>query len=147
MLQNEGLVRSQVLTKRGSKTASRQRFCIVAADLKQIAGGAGRIQSVRCILDVIHAKDFHAVLRYDLRVGQQAREANAEMLLSPSARGAGKNVAVFTDGVFASEPKNQWLWLSQVRADRVMFRGKQGFFQFSVNDYLTKNGELARIRA
>ena len=93
--------------------------------------------------------DLVSVESYALtqRVGQQAREANAEMVLSPSARGAGKNVAVFTDGVFASEPKNQWLWLSQVRADRVMFRGKQGFFQFSVNDYLTKNGEFARIRA
>ena len=79
------------------------------------------------------------------RVGQQARAANAQMLVFQSARGTGKNVAAFEDNVFASEPLNQRLWMSQVRADRVMFRGKQGFWQFPVEGYQNTNGEFARI--
>jgi hypothetical protein len=81
------------------------------------------------------------------RVGQRARDASAQMLLYQSARGAGRNVAVFEESVFASEPGNQRLWISQVRADRVMFRSKQGFFMFPVEDYQTVNGEFARINA
>ena len=80
------------------------------------------------------------------QVGQHARDAKAQMLVFTSARGTGKNVAVFDDDVFASEPMNQQLWLSQVRADRVMFRGKAGIFQFPVEDYHDGNGEFARIR-
>lgn len=79
------------------------------------------------------------------RVGNQARDANADMLTFHSARGAGRNVAVFEDQVFASEPKKQRLWISQTRADRVMFRGKQGFFQFSITDYETDDGEFPNI--
>lgn len=92
--------------------------------------------------------DLVSVESYDLthRIGQQARNADAQMLVFQSARGAGKNVAVFEDNVFASEPVNQQLWISQVRADRVMFRGKQGFLQFSVDEYHASNGEFARIR-
>lgn len=81
------------------------------------------------------------------RIGQQARDANAQMLLFQSARGPEKNVAVFSECVFNSEPVNQRLWISQVRADRVMFRGKQGFFQFPVGDYCDTKGALARINA
>ena len=88
-----------------------------------------------------------SVESYDLthRIGQQARDADAQMLVCQSARGAGKNVAVFDDNVFASEPMNQRLWISQVRADRVMFRGKQGFMQFAVGEYQTTDGVFARI--
>lgn len=81
------------------------------------------------------------------RIGQQARDASAQMLVSYSARGAGKNAAVFDDAVFASGPRNQRLWMSQVRADRVMFRGRQGFFTFPVGDYQTTTGEFARMAA
>ena len=81
------------------------------------------------------------------RVGQQARDACAQMLLFQSARGAGKNVAVFDDSIFASEPGNQRLWISQVLADRVMFRSRQSFFVFPVEDYQTDSGEFARIVA
>jgi hypothetical protein len=90
-----------------------------------------------------------SVESYELthRVGEKARSAKAQMLVFQSARGSGKNVAVFDEGAFASEPKNQRLWISQVRADRVMFRGKRGFFQFPVEDYLTASGEFARIKA
>lgn len=90
-----------------------------------------------------------SVESYDLthRVGLRARDANAQMLVFQSARGAGKNVAVFDEAVFKREPMNQRLWISQVRADRVMFRGKQGFFQFPVKDYQTTSGEFARIKA
>ncbi|MEO1078380.1 MAG: RES family NAD+ phosphorylase [Pseudomonadota bacterium] len=80
------------------------------------------------------------------RVGRQARDANAQMLVFQSARSTGKNVAVFDEDVFAGEPMNQRLWISQVHSDRVMFRGKQGFFQFPVEDYQTANGEFARIK-
>ncbi|MEM1187463.1 MAG: RES family NAD+ phosphorylase [Pseudomonadota bacterium] len=91
--------------------------------------------------------DLASVESYALthRIGQQARDANAQMLVFQSARGAGKNVAVFDEDVFASEPVNQRLWISQVRSDRVMFRGKQGFFQFPVEDYESANGEFPRI--
>jgi hypothetical protein len=34
-----------------------------------------------------------------------------------------------------------------VRADRVMFRSKQGFFIFPVEDYQKANGDFARINA
>lgn len=92
--------------------------------------------------------DLVSVESYSLthRVGRQARDADAQMLVFQSARGAGKNVAVFEDSVFTSEPMNQRLWMSQVRADRVMFRSKQGFLQFAVEDYQTTDGEFARVR-
>ena len=79
------------------------------------------------------------------RLGQQARAADAQMLVFQSARGMGRNVAVFDEDVFASEPLHQRLWMSQVRADRVMFRSRQGFHQFPVEDYQGPDGEFARI--
>lgn len=92
-------------------------------------------------------KDLVSVESYETthRVGQKARAANAQMLVFQSARGSGKNVAVFEDSVFTSEPLNQRLWMSQVRADRVMFRGEQGLLQIPVEAYQTSSGEFARI--
>lgn len=81
------------------------------------------------------------------QVGRQARDANATMLVARSARGEGKNVAVFDEDVFASEPRNQRLWLSETRPDRVLFRGRQGFYHFPITDYQTASGEFARIDA
>lgn len=69
------------------------------------------------------------------------------MLVFRSARSEGRNVAIFEDSVFASEPRQQRLWISQVRKDRVMFRGKEGFFQFSVNDYFDESGNFPRVAA
>jgi hypothetical protein len=68
------------------------------------------------------------------------------MLVFQAARGAGRNVAVFEDKVFASEPLNQRLWMSQLREDGMIFRGKQGFLQFAVEDYLNTSGEFVCIK-
>lgn len=83
--------------------------------------------------------------RFTQQVGAAAREDGAEMLRVPSARAAGENVAVLEDSAFSSRPFDQELWMSQTRADRIMFRGPAGVFQFGVDQFTLADGNFARI--
>ena len=81
------------------------------------------------------------------RVGEATRDAGAAMLLFPSARGPGDNVAVFDETIFSSRPFDQEAWTSQTRSDTVMFRGPEGVFQLPLQHFADEQGQFLRIAA
>lgn len=84
---------------------------------------------------------------YTHRVGKHCRELESELLLFESARGSGINAALFTPASFASGPFDQGQWNSQLRAERVYFRGREGVFQFPLTQFADDAGQLQRVSA
>jgi hypothetical protein len=84
---------------------------------------------------------------YTHRVGTHCRGLESEALLFESARGSGVNAALFTPAIFAGEPFDQGQLNSQLSAERVYFRGREGVFQYSLAQFADAAGLLLRVPA
>lgn len=78
-------------------------------------------------------------------VGQHIRDQGGEVLLFYSARGPGRNVAVFSERAFYGRPFDHEAWASQVSQQRVLFRGPDGVFQYPLRRFSNARGELLRV--
>jgi hypothetical protein len=93
--------------------------------------------------------ELQSVVSYSLtqRLGQHVRDQGGELLIFQSARGPGHNVAVFSERAFYGRPFDRQAWASQVSQERALFRGPDGVFQYPLNLFSDKQGELVRVTA